>query len=209
MQVTKYCKKHGKTIYYNNGKNEELRCLKCEEEKLDVPIYRIKNYDGKNYLCGKEITKESYLNKFLWLLTDKNKRTISMLMNDQLRNCPGIYGIFYKKPNNKVGECLYIGQSVDVLRRVDEHKNNVKKAMDDLKNHERNNKISQMYYNLAFIGIERLKFVQLIELSNDIWSEMNVFEAEECLDLFEQYCMDCFSPRYNTSAARKTKLNSI
>lgn len=206
MQVLKNCKTHGKTLFCKNHKGK-LKCLKCMENDLDEPLYRIINENGKNYLCGKEITKDSYLNQFLWLLTDKNKKTISTLMNDRIRDCPGIYGIFFKKSNGKVGECLYIGQSVDVERRINEHKSKIISAESDLKYHKRSSNLSKMYYNLAFVGYENLKFVQLIELTNDIWSGMNAFEAEECLALFEQYCMDCFDPRYNVSAARKSSFN--
>lgn len=196
------CKKHGQTKFING------KCLQCLEENLYLPIYRIEekieNGNKKFYILGDEINDNHYLNNFLWLLTDKNKKTISMLMNDFISEVPGVYGIFYKKKNGKAGECLYIGQSVNIKNRIEEHKNNILQAKKDLINHQRTQE--SLYYNLAFIGYDNIKFVQLIDISKDIWNNLNKDQASELLTVFEQYCMDCYSPRYNKTAARPSRL---
>lgn len=193
------CKKHGISKSVNGF------CLECQKEDLSCPIYRIERHGNKCYLMGKEIPKNSYLNQYLWFLTDKNKRTISLLMSDYINEVPGIYGIFYKKQNGRAGECLYIGQSVNIKRRVSEHQEAIKAAYEDLTNIKPKKHTQQsLYYQLAFMGLQNLKFVQIVSINQDVWNNLSTEEAQECLAVFEQYAMDCYSPRLNRIAARKT-----
>ena len=194
---TKYkdkCKIHGVTTFINR------QCQKCK--KLKTPEYEIKN---KKDRFGKTINKNHFLYPYLDRLTNKDLAYQKQFI--QRISCkPGVYGIFH---NNT---CLYVGQSVNISNRINQHKEAFKKAQKQLQGirirkkrihlDKVPRKVEYKYYELANnYKLGDLKFKKLF----DVPRLKDDFEFSELLTYAEQAMMDVYDPKINLMAARPTK----
>ena len=191
---TDVCKIHGKTSFVNR------QCLKCKE--LKTPIYRI--VDNKDRF-GNIIDKTHFLYKYLPRLTHLTRPYQNKYMQ-RISHSSGIYGIFC----NNV--CLYVGQSVDISNRINQHKTNFKIAQHQINGtraHKKRISISKMshkveykYYEMAYsYKLHDLTFKKLF----DVPRLKNEFEYNELLTYAEQAMIDTYKPKFNHIAARPSK----
>lgn len=199
------CAIHGKTHFINN------QCLKCLQMK--APIYIITKKNNKYYYRNnRPISKNSILYPLLDRLVHTTREYQEPFIK-RVSEGPGIYGIFVRK-DKELGDCLYIGQSVNVKNRVQQHKECFKTAqyhINGLKRHKKRIKLSSIdkkveykYYVMANnYNLKDLKFVKIISLNRP--DKCSDKEFKEALTYCEQAMMIAFHPRYNTFAARPTK----
>ena len=108
-----------------------------------------------------------------------------------------------------VRQCLYIGQSNNVKRRVFEHKENFKHAKRQLASRRiyrprfkiqdlgNTRDVELKYYRMADLYmLGDLKFLKLVSIDCDY--------TETEITALEQLCIDVFKPQFNTIAARPT-----
>ena len=198
---TKYkdtCRIHGKTNFINR------QCLKCQE--LKVPIYLIS--DNKDRF-GNKITKEHFLYPFKKRLTHLTRAYQSQFMQ-RISKTAGVYGIFAD------GKCLYVGQSVNITNRINQHKENFKIAkfhIAGLKLHKKRisikkleHKVEYKYYEMAHdYNLSDLSYKTLFvvpKLNND-------FEFNELLTYAEQAMIYAYKPKFNHIAARPTRKENM
>lgn len=181
------CKIHG-SVEFKQGK-----CIDCLQ--LMKPIYRIYKRDGKFYLGRKLAKLDHPLYEYFNLLIHRN-RPYAMRFINPILNGSGTYGIFKKGRGNSLGRCMYIGQSINIKCRVDQHIEKISMAQNKFPG------LPTMYYNLSDIGLPNLKFMKLISIDKI----MEIEQLYECLSILEQYSMDCFQPELNVIAARNTEI---
>lgn len=203
---TKYldtCKIHGKTYFVNN---QCQKCLRLKDPKYII-IKKNNNYYFRN---NKPITKKSILYPLLDRLTHLTREYQEPYIK-RISEGPGIYGIFARN-KKQLGECLYIGQSVEVKTRIKQHKECFKTAQNHInglrKHFKRINlnkierKVEYKYYVMANqYTLKDLKFVKIISLDK----KCSEREFREALTYCEQAMMTAFKPKFNTFAARPTK----
>ena len=193
---TKYkeiCPIHGYTWYINR------QCLKCKQ--LKEPIYVIK--DKKDRL-GNKITKKHYLYPYLDRLTNYSK-TYQQQFQRRISNCSGIYGIFY---NNT---CLYVGQSINITHRIEQHKKNFKIAQNHLRGlriRKKRISISKIPHKVEYKYYEMASKYKLGDLSYKtlfvVPKLSNNIEYNELLTYAEQAMIFAYKPKCNHMAARPT-----
>lgn len=206
------CKIHGRT-QFKNGK-----CIKCQELKRGK--YRIYKRDKKYYFNRdkKPLESDYFMKPYLNILSKRDKKSIKI---GKITKTPGTYGIFVRN-GDKLGECLYVGQSFNVSQRVIQHKKNLIIAENHIKGRKRwckskrlntlipshKRKVEYKYYQIAFrYTLQDIKFVKLSSYDKKFWNSLTNWQQRVCLTFFEQYAMDIFSPKYNTFAARPTLLD--
>jgi hypothetical protein len=135
-------------------------------------------------------------------LTHRNRRYASKFITRVTRG-PGTYGIF-RRYGSKLGKCYYVGQSVNVKSRVAQHIQKVRIAKN--KSHGWR-EIPSMYFDLAEVGLENLKFVKLMSIDSRTLKKMTFDEELESLTIMEQYGMDCFKPSLNVICAEATDMS--
>jgi hypothetical protein len=194
---TKYkgkCKIHGNTWFIGR------QCQKCAE--LKQPLYVIKDKKDRR---GNVIDKEHYLYPYLNRLTHKT-RAYQRKYIQRISHSSGIYGIFYGNT------CLYVGQSVDISTRVQQHKDNFIKAQKQLQGirirkkrvnlDKIKHKVEYKYYQLAnAYKLSDLKFKKLMAVPK----LKNEREYKELLTYAEQAMIDSYKPKFNHISARPTQ----
>lgn len=206
------CKIHG-SQFFKNG-----QCEKCA--KMKKPTYVLQKKNGKYYKgsAKKALPNGNYLEPYYKRLINK-KREYQEQFIGKITSGPGIYGIFVinKRKKNRLGECLYIGQSVDVKTRIQQHKecfktaqrhingkrlHNKKLKLSDINNY----KVEYKYYKMAFdYKLSDLKFVKIIYIDKSYQQKLSEKEFKELLTFCEQAEMESFNPILNTFAARPSK----
>lgn len=191
---TKYqdiCKIHGKTTFIGN------QCQKCKD--LKTAIYVIK--DNKDRF-GNTITKKHFLYPFKARLTHTSRKYQSQFMQ-RISKTAGIYGIFYKDT------CLYVGQSVNIINRIKQHKENFKTAqyhLNGLKRVKKRVSISKIPHKVEFKYYEMCCKYQLKDLSFKTLMAVprlvSDFEYKELLTYCEQAMITAYKPKFNHIAAR-------
>lgn len=198
---TKYkdnCKIHGWTTFVNQ------QCLKCK--KLKEPVYLIKD---KKDRFGNSITKDHFLYPYLKRLTNY-RRAYQRQFMQRISQSVGIYGIFYKTT------CLYVGQSVNITNRIEQHKKNFKIAQNHLRGirlHKQRiainkipHKVEYKYYELAHnYKLSDLKYKKLFAIP----ILKDEFELNELLTYAEQAMIETYKPKYNHIAARPTERERV
>jgi len=186
------CKRHGKTMFRGN------QCLLCEKDKR--PIYRIE--DGLD-MSGESICEAINIlypyRKRLQNLSRSYQRTYITYITSS----PGIYGIFVRHGKH-LGTCLYVGQSVNIKNRVQQHRKCIITAQRHLNRlhaqHKRkisHYKVEYKYYQIAKqYKLSDIKFVTLWKLQTT---------DQQILTYCEQAMIDAYKPKLNTLAARPTK----
>ena len=193
-----YCKLHRKTTFINR------QCLKCKQ--LKEPVYLIK--DDKDRF-GNNITKSHYLYPYLDRLTHLTKSYQNKYIQ-RISHSSGIYGSFY----NNI--CLYVGQSIDISNRINQHKENFKKAQHQINGtraHKKRISISKMphkveykYYEMAYsYKLNDLSFKKLFNVPK----MDNEFEYNEILTYAEQAMIETYKPKFNHIAARPTRKENM
>lgn len=219
------CKIHGETLFKRGT------CVECR--KMHVGLYRIFKRNGKYYHNRNKtpLPKGFFMEPFYKQLTHPTRR-YQMQFVGRVTSGPGTYGIFVRNSKSKdgIGKCLYVGQSVDVARRCQEHYLRIKvatKHIEKLKSvgskfYKRGNSlknwkeivsecvVQRFYYDIAdkyCVGLKgdklaNLKIVKLSYIDKKTWSKFTKDEALECLTYLEQLGMDAFQPECNVIAAR-------
>ena len=193
---TKYkdiCQIHGCTWFINR------QCQKCKQ--LKEPIYVITD---KKDRFGKKITKTHFLYPYLDRLTNYNKKYQQQFQR-RISNCSGIYGIFYKNT------CLYVGQSINITHRIEQHKNNFKiaqKHLQGLRIRKKRISISKIPHKVEYKYYEMASKYTLGDLSYKtlfvIPKLKDNTEFNELLTYAEQAMMFTYLPKCNHMAARAT-----
>ena len=196
---TKYkdiCKIHGYTTFINR------QCQKCQ--KLKEPIYLIKS--GKDRF-GKRITKYHLLYPYKDRLT-KLTRAYQEPFQRRISNCAGIYGIFYKNT------CLYVGQSRNITRRIEQHKKNFKIAQNHMRGiriHKKKIYLSKIPCKVEYKYYEMAKNYRLSDLTYKTLFVVpllkNIDDYNELVTYAEQAMMIAYKPKYNHIAARPVDKN--
>lgn len=196
-RATKYksnCPIHGKTIFIGR------QCQKCKD--LKTPLYIVKN--GKDRL-GKKIGVRHFLYPFLDRLTNLNK-TYQKTFQKRLTDKSGIYGIFYGNT------CLYVGQSNNIKKRIEQHKKNFKIAqyqMRGIKIHKKRISLNKIPRKVEFKYYEMAHNYKLNDLTYKtlfvIPPQKDQYELNELLTYAEQAMMITYKPKYNHIAARPSE----
>ena len=216
----RFCYEHRKDKYigtcYIHGKTtfSEGRCLKCQEMKK--PIYRI-HKRGNDYYFNrnrKPINKNSFIHPYCKQLTHKTVSYQNRYIG-KITNSPGIYGIFVrdKRRKDQMGECLYVGQSINLATRIKQHKKNFVVASNHIKGLKAQSKssiivipkykVEAKYYMMAKdYWLKDLKFVCLYKFTDNDFKKLQNSEKKILLTLEEQLFIDLYSPKLNTFAAR-------
>lgn len=188
------CKIHGKTTFINR------QCLKCKS--LKTPVYLIKD---KKDRFGSGITKKHFLYPYLSRLTRLTMSYQKKFMQ-RISNTSGIYGIFYKNT------CLYVGQSVNISKRIQQHKENFKIAKQHINNIKKTKKrvsISKIEHKIEYKYYEMANEYDLKELTFKTLMVVpklkNKYAYSELLTYAEQTMMEVYKPKFNHIAARPTK----
>lgn len=193
-RLTKYkdvCKIHGRTDFIGR------QCLKCKNNK--EPIYIIRDgYDRFDV----EIDKNHYLFPYVDRLTNLSKSYQSQFMQN-ITATSGIYGIFWGKT------CLYVGQSVNIKKRISQHKDNFKIAkyhINGIRVHKPRMSISKMPHKVEYKYYEMAHKYKLSELTFKklfaVPKLENEFQYKELLTYAEQAMMITYKPKFNHMAAR-------
>lgn len=194
---TKYkstCPIHGKTIFIGR------QCQKCKD--LKMPLYIIKN--GKDRL-GKKIGVRHFLYPYLDRLTKLDKK-YQVKYQKRISSVSGIYGIFAGNI------CLYVGQSNNIKKRIEQHKKNFKIAqyqMRGIRIHKKRislnkipRKVEFKYYEMASnYRLSDLKYKTLF----DVPQLDDTYKFNELLTYAEQAMMIAYKPKYNHIAARPSE----
>ena len=146
------------------------------------------------------------------------KRNIFTRMNENELSdgMKGVYGIFGVDEKGKE-ICLYIGQSMNLKRRLEQHANLIKQARqvifktgDDvsyknLASHE----LPEMYFKMAnyAIGMSPLYVMTSKQLADCASADKALhkpafYMLNESLTILEQFAMDTFNPKLNAAPAR-------
>ena len=188
------CHIHGKTNFINR------QCLKCLE--LKEVIYLIK--DNKDRF-GNKITKNHFLYPYKKRLTHLNRRYQSKYIQ-RISKTSGIYGIFC----NNV--CLYVGQSINISNRIQQHKDNFRIAkfqINGTKLHKQRVSINKIPHKVEFKYYEMAKNYNLPDLSYKTLFKVpklkDEFEFNELLTYAEQAMIESYQPKFNHIAARPSK----
>lgn len=188
------CKIHGKTDFINH------QCLKCKE--LKEVIYIIKNNKDR---LGKKITKTHFLYSYKSRLTHLNRRYQNKYKK-RISSTSGIYGIFH---NNT---CLYVGQSVNISKRIKQHKDNFKVAkyqLNGIRLHKKRISINNIKHKVEFKYYEMAYKYKLKDLSYKTLMVVpklkDAYEYSELLTYAEQAMIESYNPKYNHIAARPTE----
>lgn len=192
------CKLHGVTNFVNR------QCLKCKQ--LKEPMYIIKN---KKDRFGKKITKTHFLYPYLDRLTNFDK-SYQKQFQQRISQKAGIYGIFYKNT------CLYVGQSVNISNRINQHRENFKIAQHHINGtrawkkrisiSKMKHKVEYKYYEMAnSYKLNDLTFKKLFSIPY-IEDE---FEFNELLTYAEQTMIETYQPKFNHIAARPTRKENL
>lgn len=193
---TKYkyiCKIHNYTTFIGR------QCLKCKE--LKQPIYTIKQNKDR---FGKKITKSHFLYPYLDRLTDTDLE-YQKLFQRRISSCSGIYGIFCDDV------CLYVGQSVNITNRIEQHKKNFKIAQNHLRGirlHKKKIYLSKIPYKVEYKYYELAYNYTLGDLSYKtlfvVPKLIDDFEFNELLTYAEQAMINTYKPKFNHISARPT-----
>ena len=135
------------------------------------------------------------------MIKHPNRRYAQKYALNRITKGPGCYGIFVKNNKSKlgIGKCLYIGQSVNVPRRIAEHKENIQKARN------KDQTVPKMYQKIAEDYTDDvIKFVKVYSVDKATWTKMDKDQALTYLSILEQYFMDSYSPILNYAGARKS-----
>lgn len=216
----KFCFEHRKDKYidtcYIHGRTtfSEFKCLKCQAMKK--PMYRIHKRGSEYYFNRnkKPISKDSFMYPYCKQLTHKTVTYQNKYMG-KITNSAGIYGIFVRdrRKKDQLGECLYIGQAVNLTNRMKQHKKNFTTASNHIKGLKAQSKsaiivipkykVEAKYYMMAKdYWLKDLKFVCLYKFDSKEFNKLENSEKKILLTLEEQLYMDIYSPLYNTFAAR-------
>ena len=204
------CKIHGHNVAHEAG-----ICLHC----LQSTNYRIKrvrrNGETNFYFNGQRITADNpqlgFLKPWVKRLTAKSHGAAEQHIL-RVTDTPGTYGIFMRnnRKNNKLGKCLYIGQSVNVKKRLSYHKNEIITANRYMKTGKGNvANTRKMYFGIGCHELKDLKFVKLLSPTKEEWKKLNRIQKMQLLTFLEQYNMDMFQPMFNVSNARPSDLSKI
>lgn len=206
------CKYHGKTEFTQKG------CIRCRNNLRAIyRVYSKRTRSGEKiyYTTGNKDISNIKICRMLPYLT-KIRKDIAKQFITRITKGPGTYGIFVinkrftsgeNEAQKYLGECLYVGQSINVKARVADHVKKINIARKD-ENRELCQfpypKIPSMYYDIAEYPEDRIKIVKLTSISSEIVQKMNSSELYEALTYLEQWGMDCFDPRLNVTAARRS-----
>lgn len=194
---TKYidiCKIHGETEFINR------QCLQCRE--LKNTIYLITNNCDR---LGQVIDKNHYLYPYKSRLTHLTRKYQNKYIQ-RISKTAGVYGIFVGRV------CLYVGQSVNVSNRINQHKENFKIAkyqINGIRLHRKRIDISKIPHKVEYKYYEMAKDYNLSDLVFKTLFKIpklsNDFEFNELLTYAEQAMIDSYHPKFNRIAARPTK----
>ena len=198
---TKYkdvCKIHGKTWFINR------QCQKCKQ--LKKAIYLI--IDNKDRF-GDKITKSHFLYPYKHRLTHLNRRYQSKYMK-RISNTSGIYGIFYKTT------CLYVGQSISITNRIQQHKENFRVAkfhINGLRLHKKRISISKIPHKVEYKYYEMAHEYNLKDLTYKTLFVVprleDEFEYNELMTYAEQAMIESYQPKFNHIAARPSRKENL
>lgn len=213
------CKIHGKQTFV------EGQCQECK--KLKRGVYRIYKRNGKYYFNRnkKALPANYFMKPFYPILVNREIPFHAGYIKSIIQG-PGIYGIFErdKTKKNQLGRCLYIGQSVHIKTRKDQHHKQIVAASNQLKGvrakakkADKNKswkklisrdryKVEKKYYDLAEYGLKNIKFVTLYAIPKTIWNRLTFEEQKTCLTFLEQNFIDTYKPKLNTFAPRNSVL---
>lgn len=191
---TKYkavCPIHGKTTFIGR------QCQKCKD--LKTPLYLVKN--GKDRL-GKKIGIRHFLYPYLERLTKLDKR-YQVGFQKRITERSGVYGIFAGNT------CLYVGQSNNIKKRIEQHKKNFKIAQYQLRGiriHKKRICLSKVPKKVEFKYYEMANNYKLSDLTYKTLFAVpqlsDQYEFNELLTYAEQAMMIAYKPKYNHIAAR-------
>lgn len=198
---TKYkdiCPIHGKSTFINR------QCQKCLDMKK--VIYLIQ--DGKDRF-GNDIDKDHFLYTYKKRLTHLTRRYQSPYIQ-RISKTSGIYGIFANKT------CLYVGQSVNIFNRIQQHKDNFRTAkfhINGEKLHKKRISIDKMTHKVEFKYYEMAKNYDAPDLSYKTLFKIprlpDDFEFNELLTYAEQAMIESYKPKFNHIAARPTRKENL
>jgi len=190
-KYTAICPIHGKTIFIGR------QCQKCKD--LKTPLYVVKN--GKDRL-GKKIGIRHFLYPYLERLTRLDKRYQANFQR-RISSVSGIYGIFAGNT------CLYVGQSMNITKRIEQHKKNFKIAQYQLRGiriHKKRISLSKVPKKVEFKYYEMASNYKLSDLTYKtlfvVPQGEDYYEFTELLTYAEQAMMIAYKPKYNHIAAR-------
>ena len=211
------CKIHGRQTFIN------YQCQECK--KLKRGIFRIykRNRQYFHNRDKKPLPKDYFMKPLYQRLINRDRKYQEKYIGN-ITNGPGVYGIFLRDrtKKNQLGRCLYVGQSVDVKRRVKEHKENIKIASRQVagvrakaKKSDKNKswkkliprdklKTEKKYYEIAEYYMKDLVFKELFKIDKKFWSKLDKEEAKTCLSYCEQLMMDTYKPKTNLFTARNS-----
>lgn len=194
---TKYkstCPIHGKTIFIGR------QCQKCKD--LKMPLYVIKN--GKDRL-GKKIGVRHFLYPYLDRLTKLDKK-YQVKYQKRISSVSGIYGIFAGNI------CLYVGQSNNIKKRIEQHKKNFKIAqyqMRGIRIHKKRISLNKIPRKVEFKYYEMASNYKLSDLTyKTLFAIPQIednYKFNELLTYAEQAMMIAYKPKYNHIAARPSE----
>lgn len=210
------CKIHGKQVFIAG------ECQKCKT--LKQGIYRIYKRNGKYYFnrSKKPIDKNSkyyFLKPYFDVLTHKTRQFQEKQVST-ISESPGVYGIFVRDRNkkNQLGKCLYIGQSVNLKRRIAQHKKNIVTASNQIKGirlkakknyrdwkkmvPKEKRKVENKYYIMSQYYMKDLKFTPIVKVDKKYWNKLTEEQKKLLLCFLEQVELDTFKPESNTFASR-------
>lgn len=189
------CKIHGKTKFRSG------RCVHCRGLRRAVYRYKI-GADGVGRIGRREVKRSSPEALIVSVLKHPNRRYASRFLQD-IGSFSGVYGIFEKskRTSNGLGACMYVGQSVNIERRIGQHKEQILEA----KKHPGDAR--EMYRVLAMYDISELEFRCLYRVPPEVNARCeNIDQLLYVLACLEQWGMDSYEPTLNLSAARITDL---
>ena len=184
---TKYvvCYKHRNTVYFDickiHGRTRFIngKCVLCH-----TPSYRIVDHKDR---FGNKIGKNHIL--YQYLPFKKKKKRISHIS--------GIYGIFYHN------RCIYVGQSTDISRRIQQHKDCFKIAQNHLRGlriHKKRIHLSKVPYKVEYKYYQMASEYKWSDLTfKTLWS-MKKYDGE-VITYAEQAMIDLWRPKFNKIAA--------
>ncbi len=155
------------------------------------------NKVGKRYRLGthKGLIPYGYpIYSWLKVLSDKPANMINFKKLFQTDN-PGMSGIYVISDKNDPNVHYYVGQSVNIPKRVKQHEESIALA-------KSGQPTLEMYVELAKHEIN------IVEYHLDSFVIYNCIQKgllPEVLTVLEQYAMDAFKPTLNAIPARKTK----
>lgn len=215
-----YCYEHKNdrltngTLLNQNHNSEEILKEFPNASDMTKSVYKIRRRTYRNtvfYYLGSKRLDDTYIRDDLLKIFSKPSLYQAKKYVGKITKGAGTYGIFIRNRRSKlgIGECLYIGQSLNVKNRISQHMDNINIASLYITKGINKKDVPRMYYGMAAIGIENLKFVRLMSIDSRYWDSLNRHDKEELLTITEQYMMDCWEPRYNVVKARPTDFSNI